>query len=64
MKLKIINDILTTQFLTEAKNIIKQLDCNHVFYVYGFGYKCDKCGFYTGSWSKANEEIKKAEEQK
>jgi len=32
----------------------KQMDCKHVWYIHGHGYKCDGCDFYTGMNTELN----------
>lgn len=51
----------SVKFLSDCDyvRLTKQIECDHKFYIYGFGYKCDKCECYTGTWNEINIVIKK-----
>jgi hypothetical protein len=36
----------------------KQNDCRHEWGKYGFGYRCQKCGYYSGLNTELNDAIK------
>jgi hypothetical protein len=37
---------------------LKEMNCDHSWEIIGFGYKCNKCSYYTGQNSPLNELIK------
>lgn len=41
------------KFLAAAESV----HCKHEWYKYGFGYKCDKCNFYSGTNNTLNKLI-------
>jgi hypothetical protein len=44
--------------IRKIKESFKIIECDHKFYAYGLGYKCD-CGVYTGTNSELNSIIKR-----
>lgn len=40
-------------------NTLKHMACDHVWFHYGHGYKCQKCDWYTGLNTKLNKLIEK-----
>ena len=59
MKLELLTKNLTKRLSIINAELIKQIGCDHEFYAYGLGYKCDKCKLYTGTWSEINDIINK-----
>ena len=41
------------------KSMMAQDKCDHHWEAYGFGFKCVKCGYYSGLNEKLNKELKK-----
>lgn len=57
MKLESLTKKLTKHLSAKIAELTKQIKCDHKFCPHGFGYKCDKCGLYTGTWSEDNYKI-------
>ena len=48
----------TNKYLkAQIKSRKKQLDCDHLWVHYGFGYSCARCNYYTGMNSTLNKII-------
>ncbi len=54
-----ITNFLLEQLIRHIKKVTQYIACDHKFVEHGLGYKCKKCGFYTGTNSEFNSEIEK-----
>lgn len=55
-----VKDFIITRMLNKHKQEYEKITkCNHSFDKFGFGYKCENCGYYTGLFTELNELIEK-----
>jgi hypothetical protein len=57
MSEKEVTEFIKRRYKDHIKILRLQVRCQHKWEPVGFGYKCEKCGYYTGQNSKLNDLI-------
>ena len=52
-----IKQLINKSILQEITKLLEQLACDHEWESQGLGYKCNKCGYYTGTNKELNKLI-------
>jgi hypothetical protein len=54
-----VNDYIIERSMSSIAYFLRQAQCKHEWHKHGFGYKCDKCDYYSGMDQEINKMIEK-----